>query len=224
MLAAVFCVSSLRDIVLAFSPSFRRGWGPLVVGDAAGARSAPRTGPGAWGPWSNKKQRSEADVSRLSGGTHPHSVKGWVTQRAMTGEGSETRSGVCERSRQGLCWRSARSPVFWSPRRRLPNRERSGGALGCRRPEARPGGLSGKNCSTETRYVWHLAHVSAGSVVMPQGGGDPVHCPERPRLRSHAGGGGGKLRGLLARSLLTHLKPCARARSDHLTKCSHGPW
>jgi len=123
MLAAVFCVSSLRDIVLAFSPSFRRGWGPLVVGDAAGARSAPRTGPGAWGPWSNKKQRSEADVSRLSGGTHPHSVKGWVTQRAMTGEGSETRSGVCERSRQGLCWRSARSPVFWSPRRRLPNRE-----------------------------------------------------------------------------------------------------
>ena len=34
------------------------------------------------GPWSNKKQRNKANQWLLSEVIHPHSVMGWVTQRA----------------------------------------------------------------------------------------------------------------------------------------------
>jgi len=61
-----------------------------------------------------------------------------------------------------------------------PRQERSGGALGCRRPEARPGGLKRQESLNGTHTRRHLAHVSTGSVVMPEGGGDPGHRPERP--------------------------------------------
>jgi hypothetical protein len=44
---------------------------------ARGARRGPDQG--RRGPWSNKKQRSDADVEQLSEVTHPHCVMGWVT-------------------------------------------------------------------------------------------------------------------------------------------------
>jgi len=72
MLAAVFRVSSLRDIVWAWA----RG---LVGGGRTRAQRAEDQTRGVGAPGPTRKQRSEADEWLLSVVTHPHHVTGWVT-------------------------------------------------------------------------------------------------------------------------------------------------